>query len=146
MSELANNKKAKYNYHIIETLEAGLSLLGTEVKSCRDKNFSLNEGYIDIRKGGAFLVNVNIAEYDKANRFNHDPMRERQLLLHRQEIKKLSIAIDRKGMTVVPLKAYLKNGRIKLLIGLAKGKELGDKRETIKKREDNIKKHRILKR
>ena len=146
MSELASNKKAKYNYHIIETFEAGLSLLGTEVKSCREKNISLTEGYIDIRKGGAFLLNVHIAEYDKANRFNHTPTRERQLLLHRQEIKKLAMAIDRKGMTLVPLKIYFKKGRIKLLLGLAKGKDLVDKRENIKKREDNIKTHRILKR
>ena len=140
---LANNKKARFNYHVVEKYEAGISLQGTEVKSCRDHKISLQEGFAAVEDGEIFLYNVHIAEYDKGNRNNHAPTRKRKLLLHKREIRKIQVGIEAKGMTLVPLSFYLKRGKIKVELGLCKGKNVVDKRETIKKRQDDIKINRI---
>lgn len=146
MADLANNRKARFNYHILEKIEAGISLVGTEVKSCRDHQVSIAEGFIDIHNGEAFLVGVHIATYEQGNRNNHEPMRRRKLLLHKKEITKLKVAVDAKGMSIVPLNMYLKQGKIKVGIGLAKGKDANDKRDTVKARQDNIDISRAMKR
>ena len=134
-SVLANNKKAYHEYIISDKYEAGVSLLGTEVKSLRAGKANLKESYCRIRGNEVFLVDCHISPWSHANVFNHEPLRPRRLLLHRREINKLIGATAEKGFTIVPLKFYIKGPRIKLEIGLAKGKHLYDKRET-KKRKD----------
>lgn len=138
MADLVTNRKARFNYHIIEKYEAGIELRGTEVKSCRANQISIQEGYITIEGGEAFLVGVHIAPYEQGNRENHEPLRRRRLLLHKKEIRKLKISIDAKGMTLVPLNFYLKKGKIKVGLGLGKGKDVSDKRNTSKERQDQI--------
>jgi len=133
--EIITNKKARFNYEIIETFEAGLALLGTEVKSIRAKKISLQESYAFLRKGEIFITKMNIAEYERGNRFNHQPLRERKVLLHKQEIKKLTGKLQEKGLTLIPLKIYFKNGKVKTLLGLARGKAKYDKRKTIQDRD-----------
>ena len=145
MSELNINKKVKFQYHILETYEAGISLKGTEVKSCREKNLSLDEGYVDIEEGSFFLVNSRIAPYKNGSYANHEPLRRRRLLLNKREMKKILKEVEVKGMAIVPLKMYLKRGKIKLLIGIAKGKNLRDKREDIKDRDLERATARLLK-
>jgi len=141
---LASNKKASHDYHILETIECGLELTGTEVKSCRTRQITLADSYAKIDKGEAWLLNVHIAPYDHGNRFNHNPKRERRLLLHKREILKLSQRIKENGATLIPLRFYLKKGRVKVMIGLAKGKTHGDKRESLRKKEDDRETRRAL--
>lgn len=129
------NRQARYNYEIVETLEAGISLMGTEVKSIREGKANIKESYADIRDGEVFLVGAHISPYTQGNINNHDPLRERKLLLHAREIRRLSGKVAEKGLTLVPLRLYLKGRRIKLELGLGRGKKLHDKRETIKKRD-----------
>src|SRR5438874_12626502 len=132
---IADNRKARFNYEIGEVFEAGIALTGTEVKSLRQGKAAIAESYADARNGEIWLVNCNIAEYLQAGRFNHAPKRPRKLLLHRRKINKLSGAVEREGMTLVPLKLYFnEKGRAKLELALARGKKLHDKRETEKKR------------
>lgn len=132
---LAQNRKARHDYEIIETFEAGLVLKGTEIKSVRAGKMTLQDGFISIYNDEAWLKNVHISPYDHGNLFNHDPLRDRKLLLHRQEIIKLQDAVKQKGMTVVPLKVYLVRGRAKILIGLARGKQNYDKRHALKEQQ-----------
>lgn len=132
------NKKAYFNYTIEEEIEAGMSLLGSEVKSIRQGKVSINESYIAQNKGELFLINANISPYKLANNFNHDPTRQRKLLLHQKEIGKLTTKIQIKGYTLIPLKIYFNKKNIaKILIGLGKGKKLYDKRESIKQRDES---------
>ncbi|UDQ96591.1 SsrA-binding protein SmpB [Lentisphaerota bacterium WC36G] len=135
---LVTNRKAFHDYTILEKIEAGLELRGTEVKSCRDRTISLADSYVHIKDGQAWLLNVHIAGYDHGNRFNHDSRRMRRLLLHKKEILKLSQQIREKGLTIIPLKFYLKHGRVKVEVGVAKGKNLVDKRETLKRKQDSM--------
>jgi SsrA-binding protein len=133
---VANNRKAGFEYFLLDHFEAGLSLQGSEIKSVRAGQMSIAEAYVDIENGReAWLIESNIAPYEQANRFNHDPKRRRRLLLHKKEIHKLWVEVRQKGVTIVPLKVYLKNGRAKLEIALAKGKKLHDKRDSIAKRD-----------
>lgn len=143
---VADNRKARYNYEIGETFEAGLALTGTEVKSLRSGKATIAESYAHVdRSGEAWLVNANIPEYLAGNRFNHAPKRPRKLLLKSREIAKLAQAVEREGMTVVPLKLYFNaKGRAKLQIALGRGKKLHDKRETEKKRDWGREKGRLL--
>lgn len=129
------NRKAKFNYFIIEEYEAGIELKGTEIKSIRKGSASLDDSYARIKKGEVFLTNMYIAKYEEGNIFNHDERRERKLLLHKSEIKKLDKEIELNHYTLIPLKIYFKKGKAKVLLGLCKGKKLYDKRETIKKRD-----------
>ncbi|MDR0532801.1 MAG: SsrA-binding protein SmpB [Verrucomicrobiales bacterium] len=130
------NHKAGRDYHVLDTLEAGIELKGTEVKSLRGGQGNLSDAFARIEKGQAFLYNFHISPYDKGNRENHEPKRIRRLLLHKQEIFKLQGMISTEGKTLIPLKAYFdKNSRFKILIGICKGKTHGDKRQDIKKRD-----------
>ncbi len=142
---IADNRKARFNYEIGETFEAGIQLLGTEVKSLRANKATIGEAYVSPEDGEIWLINSFIPEYTQANQFNHDPRRHRKLLLHRKEMTKLMNAVQREGMTIVPLKMYF-NGRgmAKLEIALAKGKKIHDKRETEKKRDWQRQKARLL--
>ena len=128
---IANNRAAYHDYFILETVEAGIELLGTEIKSLREGGANLREGYVSMRGGEAFLVNVHISPYERGHSSNHEAKRERKLLLHRAEIIRLGITIKQKGLTMVPLRLYWLRNRVKLEIGLAKGKRLYDKRESI---------------
>jgi len=133
---IAQNPRARFEVAIEETFEAGLVLTGSEVKSLRAGKISLTESYVGIRGDEAFLLKANISEYTHGGYSNHEPMRARKLLLHRREIDKLRVRIEQKSMTVVPLKIYFnEKGRVKLAIGLGKGKKLHDKRESVKSRE-----------
>ena len=133
---LTTNRRARFEYEILETREAGIELKGTEVKSIRLGQINLSEGFCRISEDmQAMLQNVHIAPYDFGNRHNHDPLRPRRLLLHREEIYRLYGKIREQGLTLIPLKLYLKKGRVKLEIGLVKGKKLHDKREAIKRRD-----------
>ena len=133
---LVNNSKAKYLYFLEDFLECGIELKGSEIKSIRKDGASLHDSYIVFKNEEAFILNMHIAPYENGNMFNHDPNRTRKLLLHKSEIIKLSKKAQEKVMTVVPTKVYLKKGKVKIEIALAKGKKLYDKRETIKKRDD----------
>ncbi len=136
MKIVATNKKAYFNYEILERYEAGISLLGSEVKSIREGRVSLKESYADIRGSEIFLVNCHISPYEAANRFNHDPMRERRLLLHRREINRLTGKVREKGLTLIPTKILFNDkGRVKAEIALAKGKRAYQKKEAIKERD-----------
>lgn len=132
---IAENPKARYDFAIIETLEAGIALTGTEVKSLRAGKATIREAYVHVRDGEAFVVNMNISTYEQGNVFNHEPTRTRKLLLHRRELDDLHVHVTRKGNTVVPLSLYFRDGRAKLAIAVAKGKDKGDKRATIAKRD-----------
>lgn len=132
---IAENRKAFHDYHILETFEAGLVLLGTEVKSIREGRVNLRDSFARIDKGEVFVQNVHISPYSHRGYVDHEPLRQRKLLLHAREIRKLIGKTVEKGMTLVPLRMYFKNGKVKLAIGLAKGKKEHDKREAIKKRE-----------
>src|ERR1051325_10721211 len=132
---VAANRKARFNYEIGETFEAGIALTGTEVKSLRVGKATIAESYADTRRNEIWLINANIPEYLQANRFNHEPRRPRKLLLHRRQINRLIGAVEREGMTLIPLRLYFnEKGRAKLELALARGKKLYDKRETQKKR------------
>lgn len=129
------NKKAYFNYFIDSELEAGIVLKGTEIKSVRKGSVNLTDSYVRIKNNEAYIINMFIDKYDEGNIFNHDPTRERKLLLHKKEIKRLLELTSRDGYTLVPVKLYIKNDKAKISIGIAKGKKLYDKRETIKKRD-----------
>jgi len=134
---VATNRKASFEYFLLEKFEAGLVLQGSEIKSIRAGQISIQESYVDIENGTqAWLVEARIAPYEQANRFNHDPRRKRRLLMHKKEIRKLWDNVRIKGMTIVPTRVYLKNGRAKIEIALAKGKKAYDKRATIAKRDE----------
>ena len=142
----ADNRKARYNYEITETLEAGIALQGTEIKSLRGGKATIGESYAGPMGDELFLFNAHIPEYLEANRFNHNVKRPRKLLLHRRQINKLMGAIQRDGYTVIPLKVYFnEKGRAKVELGLGRGKKLHDKRETEKNRDWNRDKARIMK-
>ncbi|GAB4487970.1 MAG: SsrA-binding protein SmpB [Anaerolineales bacterium] len=132
---VATNRKAGFEYFLMEHFEAGLALQGSEIKSIRAGQVSLAEAYVETDGSEAWLVEAHIAPYREANRFNHDPKRRRRLLLHKKEIRRLWNDVRQKGVTIVPLKVYLKNGRAKLEIALAKGKKLHDKRNSIAQRD-----------
>jgi len=142
---VATNRAAHRDYAIDERFEAGISLLGTEVKSIRDGGANLREGYVQLRGGEAFLVNMHIAPYDPAGRSGHEPLRPRKLLLHRKEIDRLETSSRERGWTIIPLKIYLKNGRLKIEIALARGKRQFDKRQAIAKRDAQRQIDRALK-
>ncbi|QCX24303.1 SsrA-binding protein SmpB [Companilactobacillus futsaii] len=144
-NEVANNRKARHDYNILETYEAGIALTGTEIKSVRASKMNIKDGFVQARNGELWLENVNISIYNQGNIFNHDPLRNRKLLLHKKEIRKISSSIQEKGITVVPLKVYLKHGFAKVLIGIAEGKKQYDKRETIKKRDQEREIRRVMK-
>ena len=131
---VANNKKAYHDYFIEEKYEAGIELFGTEVKSIRQGKCSIKEAYVTIDRGEAFVEGMNISPYEKGNIFNREPLRKRRLLLHKREIMKLAGQVQAKGYTLMPLQVYFKNGRVKIEIGLARGKKLYDKRDDLKKK------------
>lgn len=143
---VAENRKARFNYEIIDTYEAGLVLTGTEVKSLRDGKANIAESYASDEGDEMWLINSHLPEYLQANRFNHEPRRRRKLLLSKREINRLRAAINREGMTLIPLKIYFNDkGRAKLELALGKGKKLHDKRESEKERDWNRQKSRLLK-
>ena len=142
---VAQNRKARYNYFIEDTLEAGIMLTGTEVKSLRAGKSNITDSHAGESKGELFLFNLHIPEYGQGNRFNHEPRRPRKLLLHAREIEKLFGAVERKGMTLVPLSIYFNStGRAKVELALAKGKQSHDKRQTIKDRDWQRDKARLM--
>jgi SsrA-binding protein len=132
---VSTNRKAKFEYFLIETFEAGISLQGSEIKSIRAGQVSLAEAYVQMDGKEAWLMGAHVAPYEQANRFNHDPLRPRRLLLHKKEIRQLWDSVRQKGMTIVPTRVYLKDGRAKVEIALARGKKSYDKRDTIAKRD-----------
>ena len=132
---LARNRAATHEYAILETFEAGMELTGTEVKALRAGRTQLRDGYVRIENGQAWLLQVHINEYAQGNRSNHDPLRRRRLLLHRREIEYLHGKVTQQGLTLVPLRIYLKGNRIKLALGLARGKKLWDKRQSLAERD-----------
>lgn len=143
---IADNRQARYLYHILETYEAGIELTGTEVKSIREGKCNVRDSYALIRDGQAWLLNLNISPYQSASQFfNHEPRRTRRLLLHKEQIRKLIGKVEQQGLTLVPLKLYFKQGWVKVEIALAQGKKLYDKREDIKKRDDKRAMQRAMK-
>jgi SsrA-binding protein len=132
---LVENRRARFSYEILETLEAGISLQGTEVKSIRDGKANIQEAYADIRGGEVFLVGSHIGPYSHGNLTNHEPLRDRKLLLKASEIQRLQVKVAEKGLTIVPLRLYLKGRLVKLQLGVGRGKKLVDKREDIKRRD-----------
>ena len=142
---VAENRRARFDYFIDETLEAGIMLTGTEVKSLRFGEGSIAESYAEVKNGEVYLVNSNVPEFSHGNRYNHEPKRPRKLLLHRREVDRLQGAVERKGMTLVPLSVYFNGrGRAKVELALAKGKNAADKRATIKERDWKRDKARIM--
>lgn len=143
---ITDNRKARFRYEILETFEAGLVLVGTEVKSIRAGKVNMGDGFGQIRNGEAWLHNVHISPYQATGTyFNHEPRRVRKLLLHKKEITKLIGKLEEKGLTLVPLKMYFKQGIVKVSLGIGKGKKLHDKRETVKKRQDQRDMQRAMK-
>lgn len=143
---VATNRKASHEYFILEQVEAGLVLQGSEIKSIRAGQISLAESYVQVENGQAWLIDAHIAPYEQARHFNHEPRRPRKLLLHKDEIMRLEKEIRQKGITIIPLKVYLKDGRAKIEIALAKGKKLYDKRQAIAKRDAEREMERNLRR
>ncbi len=142
---IAVNKKARFQYEIVETLEAGIWLQGTEVKSWRLGKVNLKDSYAAARNGEMYVYNMHISPYEPGTIYNHDPVRDRKLLMHRQEIKRLKSKLEEKGMTLVPTKLYFSDGRVKLELGLARGKKLYDKRDEIAKRDEQRRLQRDIK-
>lgn len=142
---IAQNRKARYEYAILDTIEAGIVLKGTEIKSIRAGRINLKDGYASIREGEIWLYNVHISPFEQGNQFNHDPLRPRKLLMKKKQIDSLIGETKQGGITLIPLKVYLKNGFAKVLIGLAKGKKQYDKRETIKRRDQDRELRRAVK-
>ena len=136
LETVARNKRARHDYHIIETWEAGLVLTGTEVKSLRDGKANLSDAYGVVKDGEVYLLNFHVSHYEQGNQFNHDPTRTRKLLLHRREIRRMIGAVERQGLTLVPLEVYFKRGRAKVALALGKGKQAHDKREDLKRKDD----------
>jgi SsrA-binding protein len=143
---VASNRKARYEYFIDEILEAGIALTGTEIKSVRAGKVSLQEGYARPEGGEIWLVGVNIAPYHQGNIMNHEPLRRRKLLLHRDEIRDISRALKEKGFTMVPLRVYIKGNRAKVELGLARGKKLYDKRDDLARKDAEMEMRRAIKR
>ncbi len=143
--QIATNRKALHDYFIEDQYESGIALTGTEIKSVRAARVNLRDGFVQIKNGEAWLLNVHISPYDFGNRENHEPRRERKLLLHRQEIRKLQSKVAERGWTIVPLAMYLKNGRAKLTIALVRGKRLYDKRDAVAERDADRELRRTLK-
>jgi SsrA-binding protein len=143
---IADNRRARYDYQLLERFEAGLVLTGTEVKSLRDGKVQLGQAYADLRGGEAWLIGASIAEFPGGNRQNHQPDRDRKLLLHRSELDSLRRQVQEKGLTVVPTRLYFKHGRVKIELALARGKEKGDKRRTIAERDAQRDMDRALRR
>ena len=133
--DIVRNKRARFEYEILDTFEAGIVLKGTEVKSIRQKKVSIQEAYAKIKNGEVFIVGLNVSVYEMGNRFNHEPLRERKLLMHKYEIKRLTGKLNERGYTLVPLSMYIKNGKVKIELGLAKGKTTYDKKRTIQERD-----------
>ncbi len=142
---ICKNRKAFFNYEITEKIEGGLVLVGSEVKALREGRGNLSDSYATISKGELWLLNAHISHYPAANQFNHEELRERKILMHRREIDRLMGKIQEKGLTLVPLSLYFKKGRVKVELGLGKGKKVHDKRETKKKRESDREIRRITK-
>lgn len=140
-----NNKKARFDYEILDTYEAGIVLTGTEIKSIRSGKANLKDSYAIVRKNEIFLLNMHISHYEQGNIFNHDETRTRKLLLHKKEIYKIRDMLEQQGLTLVPIKLYFKGNKAKILLGIAKGKKLYDKRDTIKERQNLIEIKRELK-
>jgi SsrA-binding protein len=134
-ANVAENRKAFHDFHLLETFEAGLVLLGTEVKAIREGRVNLRDSFARVEDGEVFVYNVHISPYSHRGYADHEPLRRRKLLLHRDEIRKLIGKTVEKGMTLVPVRLYFKNGRVKMAVSLAKGKQLYDKRETVKRRD-----------
>jgi SsrA-binding protein len=145
MEDLVSNRKAHHNYEILETLESGIVLLGTEIKSLRDHGGNLQEAYVVFHRGEAYLKNSSIAPYKFGNIYNHEERRERKLLLHKRELLRLKSIIDEKGLTIIPLGMYLKHGLVKVRLGVAKGKKAYDKRASLKARQDKREMDRSMK-
>ena len=145
MKAVATNRKARHDYHILDTFEAGMVLSGSEIKSVRAGRVSLRESYVTVRNGELWLVNCHIAPYDQASRLNHEPRRERKLLMHHRQINRLARDVQEPGYTIVPLRMYLKNNWAKVEIGLVRGKRQYDKRQAIAKREADRQIQRTLK-
>lgn len=141
---VATNRRARHDYDLLELIEAGVVLTGTEIKSVRANQVSLQQSYVQQRDGELFLVEANIAQYEHGNRENHDPKRPRKLLLHRREINKLINTVQQKGLALIPVRVYLKNGRAKVEIALARGKRKFDKRQDLAKRDDERRIERAL--
>ncbi len=141
---VATNRRARHDYDLLELIEAGLVLTGTEIKSVRANQVSLQQSYVQQRNGELFLVEATIAQYEHGNRENHDPKRPRKLLLHRREINKLINTLQQKGLALIPVRVYLKNGRAKVEIALARGKRKFDKRQDLAKRDDERRIERAL--
>ncbi len=133
--QIIRNKKARFEYEILDTYEAGIVLRGTEVKSIRQKKVNIQESYARVKDGEVYIVGMNVSAYEMGNRFNHDPLRERKLLLHKHEIRRLIGKLNEKGYTLVPLSMYIKNGKVKIELGLGKGKAIYDKKKTIQDRD-----------
>jgi SsrA-binding protein len=146
MPDIATNRQARFRYHFLETWEAGLVLTGTEVKSLREGKAQIKDGYASVRDGEVWLHNVHIPPYAPASRTNHEPERPRKVLMHRREIERLIGKTREKGLTLVPTRLYLRNGRVKVEIALAKGKDVGDKRQSIKEREMKREMERAIRR
>jgi len=142
---ISNNRKAFYNYLLSDFLECGIELKGTEIKSLRIHGITLNDAYITFRKDEAYVINMHIAPYEKGNIFNHDPLRTRKLLMHKKEIVKYRIAVESSGQVLIPVKAYLKKGKLKIEIALGKPKKLFDKRESIKKKDQQKEIRKVIK-
>ncbi len=142
---IANNKRARRDYLVLDQYEAGIELKGTEVKSLRAGKITLKDSYVDIRDGQLYMVNTHIPPYEHGNLFNHDPERERRLLMHKREIIRLAAKVAEKGYTLIPLRVYFKNGRVKVEVGVCKGKHYADKRSTIMEREAKIEMERAIK-
>jgi SsrA-binding protein len=145
MEDLVSNRKAHHNYEILETLESGIVLLGTEIKSLRNHGGNLQESYVVFHRGEAYLKNSSIAPYKFGNIYNHEERRERKLLLHKRELLRLKSVIDEKGLTIIPLGMYLKHGLVKVRLGVAKGKKAYDKRAALKARQDKREMDRSMK-
>lgn len=139
------NRKARHEYEILQTYEAGIVLLGSEVKSIREGKVNLVDSYAEIRNGEVFLIGMHISEYKQANIQNHEPLRTRKLLLNKNEIRKLIGRIKEKGLTLIPLRLYFKNGKVKVELGLARGKKIYDKREDIKRKDFEREQERKIK-
>jgi SsrA-binding protein len=142
---ICKNRKARFNFHIEDTFEAGIALLGSEVKSLRRGRANLTDSYAKIEKGEVFLVDAHISAYEQANRQNHEPLRDRKLLMHKHEIKKLVGKVTERGFSLIPLKLYFKSGKVKVQLALAKGKKAFDKREAIMKKDQRRELERLIK-
>jgi len=133
---VARNKRASHDYHILDTWEAGLVLTGSEVKSLRNGRANIGDAYANLRDGEVYLINLHISPYEQASYFNHEPTRTRKLLLHKKEIRKMIGAVERQGLTLIPLELYFKKGKAKVALALGKGKKLHDKRADLRKKDD----------